>query len=382
MKKSAYLLLAGIAFVIVACSAPEQASDDNSFGFVTQLGDDTLALENVTIAENMVTADVILRSPEVRRASYTLTHENGNFKSLETQWAREGSVVMTEKYEMDGDSLRWSRDAGERSAEGAQAANGDVLPFIDMVHWPFELMTSRLGQDTTDFRVFSGRRGFSFKMWRTDGNGIIIRHPSRGEMDAEISDGGNLTYLNASRTTRALTVNRGDHLDLDQWESNFLAAEAGGKKFGALSGRGSGEYEVGGAKMTFDYGVPMKRGRDIWGTLVRFGQRWRTGANRATHMTTDKDLAIGDLKVPAGEYTLFSIPDQETLTLMINTQTGQNGQTYNDSLDLGRVVMKFRTIDEVIESFTIDVSSDEGQSYLRLRWDNGEYIIPVVPIEN
>ena len=118
----------------------------------------------------------------------------------------------------------------------------------------------------------------------------------------------------------------------------------------------------------------MKRGRVIWGTVVRYGQLWRTGANRATHFKTDRELRFGDLVVPAGEYTLFSIIEANGGVLIINRQTGQNGQTYNPALDLGRVPLRAQALDREVEAFTIAVREQNGRGVLALQWDRTEMV--------
>ena len=370
------LAIAGLLFVF-SCTTLENKEQDLRFGFVTQLGSDTLAIENIVASPNEIQASVLLLSPEVRRAEYTLTLVDEKFETLNTQWYRMDSLMYVEEYNIDGDTLRWLRTSGETKRDGAQKVVPGMLPFIDMVHWPFELMLNQLESDTSHVRVFSGRRGFDFKAWKTGNEEAIIKHPTRGEMDVKINESGQLVYLNASRTTRALTVNRTEAQDIVSLESRFLAIEKSGKKFGALSGRGEGSFSLSSAAIKLDYGTPQKRNRDIWGGLIKYGKLWRTGANRATHFTTDSDLLVGDLEVPAGEYTFFSIPAAEELVLIINTQTGQNGQTYNESLDLGRLSMKYRESEELVEVFTIDVVEESESYLLRLRWDGGEYVAPV-----
>ncbi len=120
-----------------------------------------------------------------------------------------------------------------------------------------------------------------------------------------------------------------------------------------------------GAKVLIDYGRPSKRGRVIFGGLQQFGEVWRTGANAATTLVTDKPLKIGTLAVPAGTYTLFSIPGEARWQLIVSKKTGQWGTQYDESHDLGRVDMEVATLPEVVEKFEIKI--DGGK--LRLAWD-------------
>src|SRR5512145_2598141 len=75
---------------------------------------------------------------------------------------------------------------------------------------------------------------------------------------------------------------------------------------------------IGGKKVTIEYGRPSKKGREIFGKLVPYDQVWRAGADEATTITTEGDLMIGSLHVPAGTYALFTIPTQSEWTLIVN----------------------------------------------------------------
>ncbi len=120
----------------------------------------------------------------------------------------------------------------------------------------------------------------------------------------------------------------------------------------------------------------------IWGNVVPWGEVWRTGANRATHFSTDRELVLGDpatgtLVVPAGKYTLFSIPAADGGVLIINKQTGQNGTTYDPKQDLGRIRMRRAELPSAVERFTIRLDSQSASSgVLRLQWDQTEFVVP------
>jgi hypothetical protein len=158
--------------------------------------------------------------------------------------------------------------------------------------------------------------------------------------------------------------------------------DAAGKSLGALSGRGETKAMVDGASFTVDFGTPAKRGREIWGKLVPYGQVWRTGANQATHFTTDRDLVLGTggdtLRVPAGQYTLFSVPAAGGGVLIVNKQTGITGTAHNPAHDLGRVPMTAQPLADTVEIFDIAVTDEPQGGALRLRWDESEMVVPFV----
>lgn len=138
------------------------------------------------------------------------------------------------------------------------------------------------------------------------------------------------------------------------------------------------EGKIGGKNITVDYSAPSKRGRVIMGGLVPYGKVWRTGANAATTLRTDAELTIGNLAVPAGTYTLYTIPGAKEWTLIVNTQTGQWGTQYDPSKDLGRVKMSVKPAKKPVETFVIGVKPSGGKNgALTLTWENTEASVPI-----
>lgn len=139
-----------------------------------------------------------------------------------------------------------------------------------------------------------------------------------------------------------------------------------------------------GKKVTIEYSRPKindpKTGqpRKIMGELVPYGKEWRTGANEATSFVTDADLMVGDLKVPAGKYTLYTIPGESEWTIIINKQTGQWGTEYNEGQDLGRTKAKVSKASSKIDPFTISFDQAKGKkTVLNLAWENTKVSVPV-----
>jgi hypothetical protein len=137
--------------------------------------------------------------------------------------------------------------------------------------------------------------------------------------------------------------------------------------------------KIGGKNVTIDYSAPSKRGRAIMGGLVPYGQVWRTGANAATTLVTDGDLMIGSLHVPAGKYTLYTIPGETEWTLIVNKQTGQWGTNYDQAQDLGRVKMTVKPVKDPVETFAIALASSGAKNgTLTLTWENTAASVPLM----
>jgi hypothetical protein len=132
-----------------------------------------------------------------------------------------------------------------------------------------------------------------------------------------------------------------------------------------------------GKQITVDYSRPSIRGRKIMGGLVPYDRVWRTGANAATTLTTQGDLTFGSVKVPAGKYTIYTIPGEKSWTVIINRQTGQWGTQYDQSQDLGRVNVTPATLPQPVEQFTISFENRGADAgVMKLDWEKTS-----VPVE-
>lgn len=127
------------------------------------------------------------------------------------------------------------------------------------------------------------------------------------------------------------------------------------------------------------YSQPHKRGRAIFGGLVPFGQVWRTGANEATELTVTRDIKINGTDLKAGSYSLFTIPQKDAWTIIINGELGLWGAyNYNSKLDVARFDVPVTPVTEFIyEAFTILIDPRNARADLVLAWDRSKVIIPI-----
>ncbi len=154
-------------------------------------------------------------------------------------------------------------------------------------------------------------------------------------------------------------------------------APAQGQQQAPASPRDTAQMTIADDRIFVDYGRPYMRGRTIMGGLVPYGQVWRTGANAATTLVTTRELRIGGTSVPAGTYTLYTLPGESAWQLIINRQTGQWGTEYDQAQDLARIDMQVRRTAAPVEQFTIVVEPNGASAgVLRLSWDDTEAFVP------
>jgi hypothetical protein len=116
--------------------------------------------------------------------------------------------------------------------------------------------------------------------------------------------------------------------------------------------------------------------RKIMGGLVPYGQVWRTGANEATTFVTGSNLTVGGKDVPAGNYTIFTVPTPDSWTLIINKHIGEWGIPYKyESEELARVPMSVSSTSGPVENFTISFDQSGGACTLQLSWENTQALV-------
>lgn len=127
------------------------------------------------------------------------------------------------------------------------------------------------------------------------------------------------------------------------------------------------------------YGQPHKKGREVFGGIVPYGKVWRTGANEATEITTNSDLEIDGQVLPKGTYTVFTIPDKDSWTVIFNKEVGQWGAyNYNEEFDALRVKAPVIPIKEaVFEPFTIKFRGKNESGDLIMMWDKTSVELPI-----
>ncbi|GAB3168935.1 DUF2911 domain-containing protein [Telluribacter humicola] len=140
------------------------------------------------------------------------------------------------------------------------------------------------------------------------------------------------------------------------------------------------EYTSNGNKIVVNYSQPSKKGREIFGGLVPYGKVWRTGANEPTTFTTEKELNVGGKTLPAGTYTLWTIPEKDHWTVIFNSKQYDWGinwdgtSTHEPEADVAQIQVPVQTTTAPTESFTI--SFEETDPAMVLAWDQTRVVVP------
>lgn len=125
------------------------------------------------------------------------------------------------------------------------------------------------------------------------------------------------------------------------------------------------------------YSRPHKRDREVFGKLVPYGEVWRTGANEATELTLYQDMKIAGADVKAGTYTLYTIPEKNEWTVILNRRVHTWGAyEYSDKMDVVRVKTPVKQSPTTIENFSVAFTPAEGGMNLVMGWDDSYVEVP------
>lgn len=355
-------LLAAAIIATTACSPAREST-----GFVYRLGNDTTAVAAVGRAGNTLDGVYVDRVPAtlVTRWNATLG-PNDMVKRLERTQTRGDSVIEKVVVTQVGDSMITERTRGDSVMVWRVAAPGGAMP--------------RHVTSNPAFLEIYTRRGASANLERqaiaavgTGDTAMTVDTLVRVAADSFTWGATSLKVDSAGRILRmGANAERADGLDIEA-----LAVSFGSRPLGALSPRDSVIASVGGATVRVEYGRPFRRGRPIFGSLVPMDQVWRTGAGDATFLTADRDLDIGGQTVPAGRYSVFTLPSASGWKLILSRKTGDDAATYSADQDLARIVMTADSLPEPVDQFTIAIESAGRGGTLRMSWDRIRVSVPI-----
>ncbi|MGH7468636.1 MAG: DUF2911 domain-containing protein [Longimicrobiales bacterium] len=364
----------------VALAAPALAQQPIRSGmFVTTLGRDTIAIERYSRTQTRLEGEILTPVPRAIVVRYTLDFDaQGNARALNLIGRAGGQPdslppLLERKALIVGDTvINDIRRNGQvdANATGKLASGRGALPFISNSTAIVEEMAHqwrRAHRDSVDASIFVfGAQGSgTVPMVRFAGDTIqLINGPGQTPL-VYLDREGRLQLIDARLTTVQTRTRRVSGIDMERLAARFISMGA----VGIASPRDTARADIGGSQLLIDYGRPKARGRTVFGGLVVLGQVWRTGANQATHFTTTRGLMIGNHSVPAGSYTLWTIPTALGDTLIVNKQTGQWGTLYDPTQDLARIPLSTEATGQHVEQFTISMEAGETGGRMVFSWE-------------
>jgi len=366
--------------VLLLGSAAAPAAADESGGFIVTLGQDTVGAERYTRTKDRIEVFQVGRAPRVLRRHYIYDLKNGAMTHVAVVVTPPGSTSPTQTIDatVDGDSLRGQVTTGSNPPVRTSVAwSAGTLISSGASPWAgYESLMPALLKSKSD--TLGGRMYFvgagntdRYLLTKVGKDSVRISNTHQDVYVAKVDKKGLILGTRPVAGTQKFAITRVDKLDLDGLAAYYAAREQAGAGVGVLSPRDTVNVtNAGGATLMIDYGRPSKRGRTVFGgILVPYGEVWRTGANAATQFKTDRALDFGGTVVPAGFYTLWTLPTATGWKLIVNGETGQWGTAHKPEKDLYTVDMKVSSLPQVVERFTISIDPNATGGVLNLDWD-------------
>jgi hypothetical protein len=278
----------------------------------------------------------------------------GNVRRVERTHAMGDSVTERVTITLAGDSAAIVRERGDSTTTARFAATADALPRHQATDpGLLELRARAL--------VASGEQQVIGQSFFTGDTAVTVDTTRLVPPDTIVAAGPRLVIDDTGRIR-----NLGGNADRDSVDIEALVSAFKSRPLGELSPRDSVAATIGAANVSVAYGSPRKRGRDIFGALVPWDRPWRTGANNATFFTTDQDIRAGSVRVPAGRYSVFTIPGQTGWTLLLSSNLGDNAAGYDSTTIIARIPMQSGTAATPTERLAFEIAAD---GILRVSWD-------------
>jgi len=382
-------ILTIITILMFSC----QQKPTKHYGFITLLGNDTISVESITKHGNSFTSDEVDRFPRVRiRHTVVDLFANGSIKHLGMNINSPGEPANQRDRKVVADVTDSAVHLSKTDGTGTLTYNFPTGGALVVAHVPqmyslYELYfvaAMKYGAasktevvNSVPLRQFYIDREFDhFPLGhatvRLSGDGrASVNHDWLSGTGTAIMDSSfdMLSYSGANTTYKVEVRRLSTPPDIKSIASRFENTEAKSGAVKALSVRDSVSGKIGNASFTIDYSRPLLRGRKLLGDVIPYERVWRTGANAATQFTTSAPIKLAGIAVPAGTYTLWTLPHTNGVDLIVNKQNGQWGTEYNSSYNLGTAKMQTEELPAPVEEFTISIApADNQHGTLVMEW--------------
>ncbi len=367
--------------LLIAALAMPAALPAQTGQFVVRLGRDTLAIEQYTRRADRLEGEQVVRAPRTVHRLYTMTFGPGGTIAryeLVTHNVSGGSGAMETRAtaQFAGDSAVVTVPRGDSTVTLRVKTGPGALPYLGQSYALVEEVTRRAraaggGRYTTTMIPLGATEPQEVTVTARGRDSLTLMLGDIGPLHARVDGRGTLLGVSGIGGTAQVTVERVRGLDFAALGKSFAP-----RSLGNLSPPDSVKTTVAGAALAVRYSRPSARGRVIFGNVVPWNQVWRTGANQATVLETSADLVVAGTTLPAGKYSLWTIPSPAGWKLIVNKNTGQWGTEYDAQYDLARLDMQVEPLPQPVEQFTIAIEPRGNGGVLKLEWEQTRASIP------
>ncbi len=364
---------------------PTAAQAQSSHSYLVRLGRDTLSLERVTRTPAQVRGEFVVRTPRSLHRTYVMDlAEDGTVRRFEmvTRMLGAASPARESRASIDflGDSALVTTPRGDSSVTTRVAAGRGAVPSLNGVMGVMDQLARQARTAATESVAVA-----MIPLGGLTQRGTVSRAGGVTLLLDVVTPVGRVPafHMRTDAEHRLLafsgvgSVFQAEAERISEPDFAAVARAFATRPIGALSTRDTVRATLEGAELWLDYGRPFRRGRDVFGGVVPWDIVWRTGANAATQFRTSAALRIGVARIPAGTYTLWTLPSPEGWKLIVNAQTGQWGTQYDPERDVARVQLSSAALAEPVDQLTLGFEQRGQEGTLVIAWDRTRLSVPL-----
>lgn len=286
---------------------------------------------------------------------------------------KDSQVFINYKLYMQNDSTIIEQSRGketttQRFAGAGLTANGIGVPFRYMLaFWP-HYAPKKTGDSLVSAHLTLGASK-RLTVTRIAKDKLYAGSSVMGMVTLYLDKKGRLNYIDGIGSSWNVTGKVTGPIDLEQLANRYALEEQNKAGMGVINKLDSVMADVNGTAMKIVYSRPQVRGRPVFGAVVPWNRWWRTGANAATRITIDKALLFDGRELPAGAYSIVTIPAQNGWTLVFNSRANVWGTEYDAAFDVLRVPMQV-SASPFTETMTISIEPGADGGKLNVIWEN------------
>ena len=375
--KPRYILLFVLCFVSLLALAQNNRQDS---GYIIY----TLAKDTTSIAYFRLTGDDFTTT-FVDRAYLNVSKlnvtklkgrffPNGELQSMEgykfqPNLGKDSILLETFKLYVKNGSTYIEQKSGERITEEKYAGRV-MVSFYPYIYLPV-LLANYVPKNVGDSIVgnsFSDPPA-KFVIKRLSERKLTAYSRYMGLFTLYLNERGKVASIDAIGSSYNVKATIVPSLNLGSLILQYIKREQQFGPLGFAKERDSVQVDISNTIIKISYSRPSMKGRVIFGEVVPWNRHWRTGANRATKITINHPLDFNGKMLPAGEYSIFTMPSQAGWTMMFNKEANIWGTDYNSAHDVLRVPMQVEQLKEPVELMTIEVVPTAKGGAINVIWE-------------
>ncbi len=368
------LLLPTLLFISLFSLAQNKREDS---GYIIY----TLGKDTIEITHYRLTGDDFIATV-VQRANSNVNKIKGKFfPSGELQYmegyrykpviGKDSLLLLTFRFYQKGDSTYFEEKSGNsiyrRKDSGRAMVN--YWPYVQMNVILANYAPKNVGDSIVSNHIIGDLPPAKFVMKRIADRKLTAYSRVMGPFTLYLNEKGKVESLDATGSSYNVKGTIVPRLNLDSIILSYARREEKFGPFGWPNKSDSIQTVIGNSSIKINYTRPSMRGRVIFGEVVPWNRYWRTGANQATKITTSYPLYFNGKILPAGVYSVLTMPSQTGWTMMFNKEANIWGTDYNSAHDVLRVPMQVEQLKEPVELMTIEVVPTAKGGAINVIWE-------------